>query len=99
VLTTETLEGVATPVTAPLLLVAASLEDELPLQPASMNASAAKPMPSLEMIDILCLIFMTIPLVRCWYKKKKHPEVNSESAWLLGLWTKGLLRVIGKIPI
>lgn len=74
VLTTETLEGVATPViTVPLVVVvvvvvvAASLEDEPLGHPVSMNASAVKPMPCLAIIDILCLIFMTIPLVRCWY--------------------------------
>ena len=57
VFTTETLEGVETPVTAlpPLLL-----EDEPPLQPASNNASAANPMPICEIALILCLLVMVM---------------------------------------
>ena len=52
--TTETLEGVETPVTAP-----PPPDEPPPLQAASRKVSAVKPMPSLEIVASLCWIFMT----------------------------------------
>ena len=54
VLTTETLEGVATPVTVP-----PPLEDELPpLHAVRRNENTAIPKESLKMDDCLSLLFM-----------------------------------------
>jgi len=54
VLTTETLEGVATPV----VVVEPPLEEEPPLQPASSNAMAIRPVPSFTVEDDLIGFFM-----------------------------------------
>jgi len=59
VFTTETLEGVATPVTAPPLLPA-SLDDELPLQPAKAQVSTIKPRHNFTSADNLVLSFMRV---------------------------------------
>ena len=56
-LTTETFEGVDTPVTAPPLL-----DEESPLQPASNKMNAASPKLSVVTFDIDVMVFMVLSL-------------------------------------
>lgn len=84
VLTTETLEGVATPVTVP---PPALLDDDPPpLQPAISKVKAVKPMPSFTIVDSVCLIVMMVFPVCYWYVKNKCVIVTTrESALCLFL--------------
>lgn len=66
--TTETLEGVATPVTVPLELL---LEEDPPLQPASSNANAVKQMPIIDVAENFCLVFMGCPFIRLFFDHEK----------------------------
>lgn len=77
-LTTETLEGVATPVTE---LLSEELDDELPPpQPASNKVSAAKQMLNFAVVVNLCWMFMMGLLV-----SDGHWEIRPQpGAGLLG---------------
>ena len=56
--TTDTFEGVETPLTEPPPL----LEDEPPLQPASSRINAASPKPSVVIFEIDVMVFMVFSL-------------------------------------
>jgi hypothetical protein len=58
---------VATPVTVPL---PALLEEDPPLQPARSKANAVKPMPILDTVENLCLVFMVGSLYVIVFNRK-----------------------------